>query len=183
MSTWRSRGSNSGHKAWQHTRLTLSHLLFHFVAAHAFGRRTLYKRGAKFAARKALTAATKLKNVSGKKILANGSGRAPLSSLELSTGNPARGGLPFLRRPGEATARRGTKIMPFGNSDSLAVGLFLQGKNVSEKVKFPLLPPLPLGVHASPPALRHSTGKQDSAQWAQGVLDLLKASTTVWLYV
>lgn len=57
--------------------------------------RTLHKHGTKFAARKALTAATKLKNVSGKKILATGLGRAPLSSLELSTGNPARGGLPF----------------------------------------------------------------------------------------
>lgn len=71
----------------------------------------------------------------------------------------------FQRQPGEATARRGTKIMPFGNSDSLTVGLFVQGKNVSEKVKFPLLPSLPLGVHVSLPAL---TGKRDPGSMSTG---------------
>lgn len=72
-------------------------------------------------------------------------GRAPvvISGIEHRKPRPRRP--PFQRQPGEATARRGTKIMPFGNSDSLAVGLFVQGKNVSEKVKFPLLPALPLG--------------------------------------
>ena len=62
-------------------------------------------------------------------------GRAPVPSLELSTGSPTPG-LPFRSGP-EREPHGGPKMMPFGNSDSFGGGGYLcHIQKVSQGVKY-----------------------------------------------
>lgn len=99
-------------------------------------------------------------SLSRKKVLAKEAGRAPLSSLELSTGTPLpRARLPFRSGP-EREPQGGPKMMPFGNSDSFGSGgCLLNVQNVSQRGKFVCSFPTSLPRAASPSPLGGSRGQ------------------------